>query len=105
VSAGVPVHTFRKDDARFLKPMQPVFVRFSLLPTSIRFKRGQRVRLSIGGADAGHFGRLPPPPGVKKAATQYTLQAHTGPSYVSQLLLPSPDRGQGEEAPALFKSQ
>ncbi|CAN0391714.1 unnamed protein product [Ectocarpus sp. 8 AP-2014] len=40
------------------------------MPTSFKFLKGQRVRLSIGGADARHFHPIiPTPPGSRTAST------------------------------------
>ena len=34
-------------------------VTFALHPTSVLFKRGHRIRIAIGGADADTFARIP----------------------------------------------
>ncbi|CAM9189898.1 unnamed protein product [Pylaiella littoralis] len=52
---GVPIHSYLRADAQPLVAGQPVEIRFKLSPTSFKFLKGQRVRLSIGGADARHF--------------------------------------------------
>jgi predicted acyl esterase len=38
---------------------EPQLLRFALLPVAWRFAQGSRVRLSISGADADHFGQTP----------------------------------------------
>lgn len=75
----------------------PAQVRFHLLPTGFVFKKGQAIRLSIGGADAAHF---TPVDGLDK----YTLTIMTGPKYVNTVFLPTPQSslsldGDGVSAP------
>jgi hypothetical protein len=84
--AGVPAHSFFKADASALSLTEPSLVRVVLMPTSFCFKRGQRVRVSVGGADAAHFtieGCVPPP---------YSLKVHMGGDCASGLLLPTGDK-------------
>ncbi|CAM9160908.1 unnamed protein product, partial [Laminaria digitata] len=45
----------RRADAQPLEEGRPVELKFKLMPSSFKFLKGQRVRLSIGGADARHF--------------------------------------------------
>ncbi|CAM9845879.1 unnamed protein product [Ectocarpus sp. 6 AP-2014] len=67
---GVPIHSYLRSDAQPLRTGQPVEIKFKLMPTSFKFLKGQRVRLSIGGADARHFHPIiPTPPGSRTAST------------------------------------
>eukprot|EP00903_Cladosiphon_okamuranus_P019285 g17726.t1 len=52
---GVPIHSYLRADAEPLEKGKPVEIRFKLSPTSFKFLKGQRIRLSIGGADSRHF--------------------------------------------------
>eukprot|EP00752_Nemacystus_decipiens_P002035 g1950.t1 len=52
---GVPIHSYLRKDAQPLEKGRPVEIRFKLSPTSFKFLKGQRIRLSIGGADSRHF--------------------------------------------------
>lgn len=54
-----PYRTFFRSDARLMDPGVPVRMAFALLPVSWTLKRGSRLRLSIGGADADHFPPVP----------------------------------------------
>ena len=54
-----PYHSFLKKDGRPLVPGQPATLRFQLLPTSVLFKAGHRIRIAIAGADKDTFLRLP----------------------------------------------
>ncbi len=44
---------------RPLVPGEAVTIRFPLPPTAWRFAEGSRIRLSLAGADADHFGQVP----------------------------------------------
>jgi len=57
--ASWPWRSFTRADAAPLVPGEPVTLRFALLPTAWRFAAGSRIRLSITGADADHFGQVP----------------------------------------------
>jgi putative CocE/NonD family hydrolase len=50
-----PNHTYKKDDGQPYKNGEVVPLTFDLLPISYQFKAGHRIRISIAGADAGHF--------------------------------------------------
>ncbi len=56
----VPQHSYRKEDAQFLKPGQPTELTFDLLPTSYLFRKGHRIRLVIVDRDKDHFKNLNP---------------------------------------------
>jgi putative CocE/NonD family hydrolase len=55
----VPYHSFKEADAQPLVPGEMAEISFGLLPTSVRIRKGHRVRLSIAGHDAGTFVRIP----------------------------------------------
>jgi hypothetical protein len=59
-----PYRSFRRADARPIVPGEPFRMRFALLPTSYTFLPGHRIRISIAGADAAHFARIPADEGV-----------------------------------------
>jgi putative CocE/NonD family hydrolase len=76
-----PFRTFRREDACPMVPGQVENIRIPLLPVAWRFCAGSRIRLSISGADADHFGQVPhgrPP----------ILTLHRGPGYPSAVRLP-----------------
>ncbi len=50
-----PNHTYKKADGEPYKSGQEVSLTFDLLPISYQFKAGHYIRVSIAGADAGHF--------------------------------------------------
>lgn len=58
VTAG-PYDSFKKADAAPMVPGEMEEVTFALHPTSVLFRRGHRIRIAIGGADADTFARIP----------------------------------------------
>jgi uncharacterized protein len=54
-----PYRTYAKADAEPLVPGQIATLTFQLMPTSVVFKAGHRIRIAIAGADAGTFLRIP----------------------------------------------
>lgn len=54
-----PYRTFHRADAHLMTPGEPEMLRFALLPISWKMMKGSRLRLSIAGADAGHFMQVP----------------------------------------------
>ncbi len=56
-------------------------VTFALLPTSVLFRAGHRIRIAIGGADADTFARVP-----AEGTPVYTIER--GPAYPSHVVLP-----------------
>ena len=54
-----PYRSFARKDAAALVPGHPATLTFPLLPTSVLFRRGHRIRISIAGADKDSFARLP----------------------------------------------
>ncbi|CAM9967477.1 unnamed protein product, partial [Choristocarpus tenellus] len=101
--------SFKRSDAKELRRGVPVKVRFRLMPTSFKFLKGQRIRISIGGADARHFCPIDlsyngppstsPTAGFAKSGggsmrsgriTRRVLRVHTGGIHASQISLPAP---------------
>jgi putative CocE/NonD family hydrolase len=72
-----PDHTYRKEDALPYKSGETVQLTFDLLPISYQFRKGHRIRISIAGADAGHFNLPSPQPSEFKISS-----AAGAPSYV-----------------------
>ena len=54
-----PYHDFTRPRASRLPPGRPDRIRVGMLPTSWRFRAGNRIRLSISCADADHFAQVP----------------------------------------------
>ncbi|MBT9386754.1 CocE/NonD family hydrolase [Pseudooceanicola sp. CBS1P-1] len=54
-----PYRTFHRADARPLPQGEPQRIRIPLLPTGWTLSAGSRLRLSIAGADADHFRKVP----------------------------------------------
>jgi uncharacterized protein len=79
--AAWPWHSHAKGDTATLVPDIPARLRVVLLPMSWVFQAGSRIRLSLSGADADHFGQVPhgrPP----------CLRIHRGGDGGSSLALP-----------------
>ncbi|MDA8048756.1 MAG: CocE/NonD family hydrolase [Rhodospirillales bacterium] len=76
-----PWHSHARVDAAPLAPNEPASLNVAFLPVSWTFSAGSRIRLSLAGADADHFGQVPhgrPP----------LLRVHRGGSEASMLTLP-----------------
>ncbi len=58
VPTFAPHHTFLKEDAEEWIPNKVEKIHFELIPTSHLIKKGDRIRVSIGGADADHFDNI-----------------------------------------------
>jgi len=54
-----PYHTFKRVDAMPMVPGEVVEITFDLFPISVRFKKGQRIRVAIAGADKDVFDPVP----------------------------------------------
>ncbi|MBA3069255.1 MAG: CocE/NonD family hydrolase [Hyphomonas sp.] len=54
-----PFHSFKRADAAPMPEGAPENVAFNLLPISATLARGHRIRVSVAGADASAFGRIP----------------------------------------------
>jgi putative CocE/NonD family hydrolase len=81
-----PTHSYARKDAAPLTLGTLERLRIALLPVSWLLRRGSRIRLSISGADADHYGQVPhgrPP----------ILTIHHGDDMPSRLLLPAASKG------------
>ena len=76
----VPHHSFLREDGMPLVPGAVAELRFGLLPTSCRVRRGHRLRVAIAGHDKDTFARIPG--GVPTVAVQRNRR------YPSQIELP-----------------
>jgi hypothetical protein len=54
-----PYRSFLRKDGEPLRVGQPATLTFQLLPTSVLFKAGHRIRVAVAGADKDTFQRLP----------------------------------------------
>jgi uncharacterized protein len=54
-----PYHTFKRKDGMPLVPGEITKLAFGLIPTSVLFRKGHRIRIAIAGADASTFNRVP----------------------------------------------
>jgi putative CocE/NonD family hydrolase len=81
----LPLRSYARRDAQALSPGVVGRERFALQPTSVLIRPGHRIRLAVGGHDAGLFARVPP-------VGDPTLVVHRGASSPSFLDLPVVDR-------------
>jgi hypothetical protein len=58
---AVVQHSFRSEDARPMQPGVAERIEIALLPTSFRFRKGHRIRVSFAGADRGNFQQVKGP--------------------------------------------
>lgn len=58
-TTAAPYHSYKRADAEPMVPGELAEVTFGLLPTSVLFRRGHRIRIAIAGADADTFARIP----------------------------------------------
>jgi len=54
-----PYHTFKEQDIMPLVPNEVAEIAFDLFPISVLFKKGQKIRIAIAGADKGMFEPIP----------------------------------------------
>ena len=59
LEAGGPLHSYVRADARPLRPGRVEQLRIGMIPTSVVFEKGHRIRLAVAGADRDTFARLP----------------------------------------------
>lgn len=57
---AVPYHSYRQADAKPITPGTLTQLRFDLLPTSYRFRKGHRIRIAIATSDIDNFRDLMP---------------------------------------------
>jgi putative CocE/NonD family hydrolase len=82
-----PYHSFRERDAAPMTPGALSEIRFGLLPTSVLFQRGHRIRLALAGADKDTFARVP----ADGAVTWWVSRTASAPSYVELPVVPRPN--------------
>jgi uncharacterized protein len=75
---GLPWHSHFRGDVQTVPAGEPVAVAFDLLPTAYRFRKGQRIRVTIAFADADNFET----PTLEPAPTLHLLRDRDHPSYV-----------------------
>ena len=80
VTAG-PYHSYKEADGKPMTPGAVEEVVFALLPTSVLFRAGHRIRISIGGADSDTFARVP-----AEGTPEWVVEM--GPEYASHVTLP-----------------
>ncbi|HRD26902.1 MAG TPA: CocE/NonD family hydrolase [Caulobacter sp.] len=78
-----PSHSFRREDAEPMPADRAQLVAFNMMPISVVIAQGHRVRLSIAGADAAAFARIP----ATGPAPVYDVRR--GGDAASRLLLPT----------------
>ncbi|HPN18644.1 MAG TPA: CocE/NonD family hydrolase [Chitinophagales bacterium] len=83
VPTFAPYHTFNKEDAMEWIPNKVEKIHFELIPTSHLIKKGERIRISIAGADADHFDEID-----DEACNPASLQLFCTKEYPSQVHLP-----------------
>jgi len=54
-----PAHSFLRKDAEPMTPGEPARVRLALYPTSVRLRKGHRIRVALAGGDADVFQKYP----------------------------------------------
>jgi putative CocE/NonD family hydrolase len=72
VFSSDPLHTYLAADVRPMAPGQPAAIEIALSPVAVVFRRGDRIRVAIAGADADNLARIP-------AAGSVTLTLARGP--------------------------
>ncbi len=75
-----PARSFEREDALGMDEGEVVRMYFDLLPISYQFKKGHKLRISIGGNDDGHFDR------IEDSPSQLTI--HMTEKYPSQVIIP-----------------
>ena len=76
-----PYHSYAQADGRPMVAGELEEITFALLPTSVLFRAGHRIRIAIGGADADTFARIP-----TDGSPVYTIER--GADRASQITLP-----------------
>jgi uncharacterized protein len=83
---GLPFHPHYQSDLAPIPPGQPVELVFSLLPTSYRFSKGSRIRVTVAFADADNFET----PVIDPAPKLHLLRDKNHPSFIQLPVVPSP---------------
>ena len=82
---GLPFHSYFQSDVKPISEGESIELQFDLLPVAYRFRSGNRIRISITGADAGNFDT----PIINPAPTVTMLRDARHPSHVDlPVLLP-----------------
>jgi putative CocE/NonD family hydrolase len=94
-----PFHSFAKDDAAPMKPGEMYELAFELMPTSVTFACGHRLRLALAGADSDSFERVP----AKGPARWHVAR---DPDHLSRIELPVvPDKPAADPKQAIKESR
>jgi putative CocE/NonD family hydrolase len=75
---GLPYHSHYKSDLEPIQARKPVELAFSLLPTSYRFHKGSRIRITVAFADADNFET----PVINPAPRLHLLRDLNHPSFI-----------------------
>jgi hypothetical protein len=75
---GLPYHSHYQSDLAPIPAGEPVELAFSLLPTSYRFHKGSRIRITVVCADAGNFDT----PIINPAPKLHLLRDMNHPSFI-----------------------
>ncbi len=84
-----PYRSFKRKDGQPLVPGQVATLTFQLIPTSILFKAGHQIRVSIAGADKDTFLRLP----AQGDVTISVVRAGKDGSFIDLPTVPRPGSG------------
>lgn len=76
-----PYRSYERKDGQPLVPGQPATLTFQLIPTSVLFKAGHRIRVAVAGADKDTFQRLP-------SAGDATITVERGSSFIDLPVVP-----------------
>lgn len=81
-AAGLPWHRAYRRDAAMMPPGKPVLLEIPLQPVANRFEQGERIRVTVAGADTANFGAglLPDDPP--------RIGVHRGSRHPSSVVLP-----------------
>ena len=82
----VPYHSFKRQDSMPLIPGEVAELTFGLLPTSVLFRKGHRIRIAIAGHDKDTFARIP-------AVGTPVISVQRNRIHASHIELPRIDRG------------
>ncbi len=78
-----PYRTYQRRDGQPLVPGRTATLTFQLIPTSVLFKAGHRIRVAIAGADKETFQRLP-------SSGDVAITVLRGPSFIDLPVVPRP---------------
>ncbi len=78
-----PFRSYQRRDGQPLVPGRPATLTFQLIPTSVLFKAGHRIRIAVAGADKETFQRLP-------SSGDVTIGVQRGASFIDLPVVPRP---------------